>query len=601
VYDAFYPGYGASWPAYYGAVAMTYEQASARGLVIRRSDETEFTFRDTVRQHFVASISTCQTAARNRDKLLTNFWEYRRSAIEEGKQGPEREYILVRKGDTSSVDKLAHLLADQGIEVRRATAAFEAAGKQIPAGSYVIDLAQPSKRMVRTLLDTDVKMSEPFVKEAERRRQRRLSSEIYDVTAWSMPLLFNVEMVTSNTPVTVAAEAVRAGTPVRGTFSGGEDMIAWLVPWGTTAAGRFLTGALSEGLRVLSSDKEFVQNGRRFPRGTLIITARQDKPDTAKLVARLAASTGAEVLGTRTGWVDEGVNFGSRHVFLMTPPRVAIAWDRPVMGSPAGATRFVLEQQYKYPTTVIRTSALAAADLSRFHVLILPPAAGDGGYSGVFTPPVLQRLKNWVSNGGVLIGLESAMSWMADPRVGLLAIQQENVFNPDAPAPRPTSPPATTTTTPEPRVAGKLIDKEADYLKAIRPVTDLPDTVPGAILRANTDPDHWSTAGVPASVFTVVRGREIFTPIRLDKGVNAAVFPGANELLASGHLWEENRKQFAWKPLMVVQREGRGHVIGFAADPNFRAYQDGMNLLFLNAVFRGAAHSRPTVSAAEQN
>ena len=32
VYDAFYPGYGDSWPAFHGAVAMTFEQASARGL-----------------------------------------------------------------------------------------------------------------------------------------------------------------------------------------------------------------------------------------------------------------------------------------------------------------------------------------------------------------------------------------------------------------------------------------------------------------------------------------------------------------------------------------------------------------------------------------
>ena len=34
VYDAFYPGYGASWPSYYGSIAMTYEQASSRGLVV---------------------------------------------------------------------------------------------------------------------------------------------------------------------------------------------------------------------------------------------------------------------------------------------------------------------------------------------------------------------------------------------------------------------------------------------------------------------------------------------------------------------------------------------------------------------------------------
>ena len=38
VFDAFYPGYGASWPSYYGGIAMTFEQASARGLKVRQYD-----------------------------------------------------------------------------------------------------------------------------------------------------------------------------------------------------------------------------------------------------------------------------------------------------------------------------------------------------------------------------------------------------------------------------------------------------------------------------------------------------------------------------------------------------------------------------------
>ena len=83
-YDAFYPGYGASWPEYYGAIAMTYEQASVRGLVVRRSDETLLTYRDTVRHHFVSSVSTLETAAANREKLLEDFYRYRATAIEEG-------------------------------------------------------------------------------------------------------------------------------------------------------------------------------------------------------------------------------------------------------------------------------------------------------------------------------------------------------------------------------------------------------------------------------------------------------------------------------------------------------------------------------------
>jgi hypothetical protein len=415
-----------------------------------------------------------------------------------------------------------------------------------------------------------------------------------------MPLLFNVEMLVSNEALTVAAEAVRSGDRTNGIVASAAGAIAYVVPWGSTAAGRFLTGALREGLRVLSADKEFVQNGRRFPRGTLIVPLAQNKPEAQAVVARIASASGAEVVGTATGWVEEGINFGSRNVVSLNPPRIAIAWDRPVSGGPAGATRFVLERQYNYPTTVIRTSSFATADLSRFQVIVLPETTGDDGYAAVFNAATVQRLKNWVNAGGVLIGIESAMSWMADPRVGLLAVQQENLFNPDAQtaAPRPPASAATALAPPpgESRVPGKLIEKEADYLKAIRPTSQLPDEVPGAILRAVTDPDHWSTAGVAPKVHVIVQGQAVFTPIRLDKGVNAAVFAPAAELLASGYLWEENRKQYAWKPLMVVQKEGRGHVVGFSADPNFRAYQDGMNLLFLNAVFRGPAHSRPPAS-----
>ena len=55
---------------------------------------------------------------------------------------------------------------------------------------------------------------------------------------------------------------------------------------------------------------------------------------------------------------------------------------------------------------------------------------------------------------------------------------------------------------------------------------------------------------------------------------------------------EENRKQLAYKPLVVVQRTGRGVVVGFTADPNFRAYVDGMNMLFMNALFRSQARVR---------
>lgn len=586
IFDAFYPGYGASWPSYYGSVAMTYERAAPRGLVItRRTDGEVFHFRDAVRQHFVASISTCETAAERRQELLANFYKYRQTAIDEGSKGPVREYVLPRRGDASAVDKLAHLLAEQGIEVKRATAAFQVAGKEAPAGSYVINMAQPASRLIRTLLDPDVKMEDEFVKEQERRRSKNLPDEIYDVVAWSLPLLYNVELIASGQPSQVGLEPVVGGTAPAGSVSG-RATLAYLAPWGTAAAGRFLCAALREGLKVWTSDKGFELSGRQFPRGTLILRVGENPPGIHDLMGKLAASSGAEVVATDTGWVAKGASLGSSTVIAMRRPEVAIAWDRPTGGYSAGQTRFVLERQFGYPVTPIRTNLLAStADLSRLDVLILP----DGGnYATVLGEAGLKRLKAWVESGGALIGIQGALSYLTDPAAGLLASSRENQpraetkkEKPDKPEPPGTAP-------------GEVFEKEEDYKKAIQPEREAPDSIPGVLVKCRLDEDHWITAGLSGTVNAMVLGRNVYVPLKLDKGVNAATFLGPGEMLASGYLWEENRKQLAYKPFVMAQQVGRGMVIGFTADPNFRAYMDGLNVLFLNAVFR----SQPRVRTA---
>ena len=208
VFDAFYPGYGASWPIYYGGIAMTYENASARGLLWTKSDETTFSFAESVQKHFVASISTAEATANNRKLLLENFWNYRKTAIEEGKAEANKEYVLLRKGDVTAADRLANLLAEQGIEVRKSRDSFAVNGTTAPGGSYIISAAQPMKRMLRTLLDPDVKMEEDFLKEQERRRKKKQRDEIYDVTGWSLPLQYNVTQLISTNVLTVPGDPV---------------------------------------------------------------------------------------------------------------------------------------------------------------------------------------------------------------------------------------------------------------------------------------------------------------------------------------------------------------------------------------------------------
>ena len=583
VFDEFYPGYGASWPWFYGGIGMTYENASVRGLLAQRSDETVYDYYHSVQKHFIASLATCETAGKNRQRLLDNFYRFRVSALEEGKSEPIREYVLPRRGDVSLVDKLAINLADQGVEVKRATAAFTAGGQQHPAGSYVVPLAQPAKRLIRTLLDPKNELEAKFVAEQERRRKKKLRDEIYDVTGWSVPMMFNVECLAVNAESAGSFEMLKPGTVMKGSVSGGRATVAYVVPWGTTSAGRFLTAALRAGLTVHSSDKPFTQNGRKYAAGALIVLVPQNAPAVHEAVVRLSEASGAEVVASNSSWVDDGVNFGSNNVLPLKRPQVAIAWDAPTQGSSAGHARFVLERQYGYPVTAIRTRQIGTADLSKFQVLVLPDVIGS--YAPDLGAPGLQRLKDWVNAGGTVVALgPGATTFLATN--GLLAVSQENVVRPDTPAAKPTATPV------DIRVAGKLLTKDEEYEKAIQADTELPDDVAGVIVKAKVEAEHWLTVGVPATVHAVVSGRTIFTPIKTDRGVNVAVFAGPDELLASGYLWDENRKQLAYKPLVITGRQGRGVVVAFTADPNYRAYVDGMNLFLLNAIFRGPAHAR---------
>jgi len=466
-------------------------------------------------------------------------------------------------------------------------------------------MAQPARRLARTLLDAQVSMEPDFLKGEEHRRESRQPSEMYDVTAWSLPMQYGVSAVSSSDVSKGSFEAVKPGEALPGKVIGSKPEVAYLVPWGVSAAARFLAAGLQEDLKILTSDKAFKLAGRTYPTGSLILKVKDNAPDAAEKVQRIAKSSGAEVYATDTGWVDEGVNFGSNRVFPVPRAVVALAWDRPTNSGSAGATRFILERQYGYPVSAVRTDQLARGDLNQFQVIILPDTGGGPGggesYDTVLGANGARRLNDWVQAGGTLVGLGGAVAYLADPRTGLLAISQENVVRESAPAaptgggrggPAAGQAPPQTPAAPAARVPGKLLTSDQDLDKAIQPDAELPDSLHGVLVRAKVNPEQWITAGLPDTIYVLASGRAIFTPIKLDKGFNAVYFAGPDQLLASGYMWEQNRKQLAYKPFVVVERSGRGNVIGFTEDPNFRGYMDGLNLLFVNAVFRGAAHGR---------
>jgi hypothetical protein len=572
VYDSFYPGYGESWPIFQGAVGMTYEKASARGLAYRRDDGSLLTYRAAVVEHFTAAITTVATAAANRERLLRDFLEYRRSAVAEGERVSPREYVLAPGPDRSKAHRLAANLASQGIEVRTTTEALTVGTRSVPAGAFVVSAAQPSGRLVRNLLEPHVPQPDAFLKEQDRRRKKRLGDQIYDVTGWSLPLLFDVETLTLDRPVAVttvpfASAARQPWRPAR---------VVYLVPWGFDTA-TLVSRALGQGVKIRQASEPFTAGGRRYEGGAAVVRVAENDATALERFAALAAEhPTVEVVPLDSAWVDEGTSLGSNDVVALKAPRVLLAWDAPASSLSAGWARFVLERRFHLQTTAIRVSSLARANLGRFDVLVLPA----GTYSPALDETMLGRLKEWIRAGGTLVTIGEASRWAAREKVGLLDTRTELRDG------KPETDVADSDKTPKETEPPKAFDLE----KAVLPERERPESTPGAVLRVELDTEHWLASGHGAEVQAIVEGQRVFAPIRLDKGRNVGLYAARDRLVAGGLAWDEARDQLARKAFLVAQPHGRGHVVAFAEDPNYRAFTEATELLFANAVLLGPAY-----------
>ena len=72
------------------------------------------------------------------------------------------------------------------------------------------------------------------------------------------------------------------------------------------------------------------------------------------------------------------------------------------------------------------------------------------------------------------------------------------------------------------------------------------------------------------------------------KSAYGTVIDYAEKSHLDGYISEKNRQDFLPKSAsLIISPKGKGRVIMFADNPNFRGINYGMNRLFLNAIFLG--------------
>lgn len=210
IYDAFTPA--RAYQHYHGGVRILSETASARMALpvdvpaerIRGGREYDagqrswnfpwpweggrWALGDIVDYMESAALALLTNAAKNRRYWLENFYAVNQRAVDGWPEWPTAWVIPADQANETGLAYLLRVLTLGDVEVHRATSAFAAAGRRFPVGSYVIPMRQPYAAFAQTLLEVQ---EYPDLREYPGGPPKRP----YDVTAHTLPLLFDVEAV----------------------------------------------------------------------------------------------------------------------------------------------------------------------------------------------------------------------------------------------------------------------------------------------------------------------------------------------------------------------------------------------------------------------
>jgi hypothetical protein len=590
VFDFFYVGYWDEWTTFQGATGMTYETDGGPEFRRRRDDGTITTFRDGIAHHFVASLATLETTAKNRQNRLLDYYDFRRSAMTEAATDRLKHVVIVPGNDQQSAAHVVGLLLRNGIEVTRLKQATSsraahsylspraaATARSFPAGSYVIDLNQPQRRIAKALLEPDAELQRTFVDRevAKFRRNRRRGEDadreeygFYDITAWSLPLTFNLDAYWTE-------DAGPVGDPVSDTTvapppAPARAASAYLFQNDNPGAARLALALEAEGFKVAIGTQPIRANGRTYPRGAFVVRPQRNNASVHERIAALGPAFGVAVTPVQTAFADTGdVGVGSGEVIGLHAPSILVAAGDGISETSYGWTWNFLARELNARFTPVPLRAIARMDdLGSFNVIIIPDGSG-GGMRRELGDDGVNRLKAWVRSGGVLIGYGGAGALASNKDVGLATIA--------AVAPDSGAKPDSTSTGSEPAL-----------LSPTAPARDRLEWIPGAIFRATLDTTHWLTLGYDRDRLPVfIDGDTFWKPSK--GGANAATFTDpVDSLVLSGFTWPDNTARLlrgsTWA---VVENQGSGRVVLFLSDPLFRAFVRGPARLLTNAILIG--------------
>lgn len=551
-FDLFYPSYGDTYPIYKGAIGMTYEQGGLGrgGAAVINEDGDTLTLWDRLFHHYTTSMSTIEASADHASKLVQEFRKYYTNA----RTNPPGEFKawLLKGDDTDRMQRLKELLEKNNIQyawvyngsftgLNYFTNKNETVKAQ--AGDMVINMNQNNANLIKVLFERTSRLSD---------------SATYDITAWSLPFVYGIKTYGLGayvTNVSYETPPVRFARPLT------TPVVAFAIKWSGLNSVRFLSELLKQKVKVRYAEQPFVASGEQFEKGTLIVTRTSNNIPESKLAEILedaSRKSGQIYFPIGSGFVDKGFDLGSDRVHMLKAPRVTLLAGDGISSLGYGEIWHFFDQVIDYPVNVVWVKDLDKEVLKETNVLIMP----DGGYRG-FDKATHDMLKEWVSSGGRLIALESAVAALAKNEWGI-KLKDSDKKEDDKKENRKD----------EYAMLRKYENRERDYL---------PNFNPGSIFRVEMDNSHPLGFGYDSTYYTLKQDDNIYDFFKEGLGWNVGVIKKSAQV--SGFVGSKLKDRLKDGLLFGVQEQGRGAVIYLADNPVFRSFWENGKLLFANAVF----------------
>lgn len=527
-FDDFYYGKGSTFPDINGSIGILFEQASSRGSG-QETDNGLLTFPFTIKNQLTTALSTLKASLELKTEILGLQYRFYRNAEKNAEKGA---YVFGRKGDPALSNELAKVLRQHEVELYKLKTDEVIDGKEFKKNSsYIIPKNQLQHRLVEAMFEE---------------RTTFQDSIFYDVSAWSFRHAFDVDFASAKS-IEKGERVEKAELETPRNIDRSE--YAYTLRWSDFNAPKVLHKIMEAGVRTKVAQKPFRSETEEFDYGTILIPVQNQmktSDEIYELLNLLQKENKVHISALETG-LTQGINLGSPNMDHLEMPKIALLVGDGVSSYDAGEMWHMLDYRFEIPVTKLDTKDFNRISLDKYTHFIIPSSS-----SNALTSSGKNKLKDWVRKGGHVIAYQRTANWLKAEKMIDFKTKSDSVVAKDV----------------------SFVERSEFYGAK---------QTGGAIFNTRIDRSHPINYGYNDDELALFRNSNLMIEADELSFNNPLVY--TDTPLLSGYINKENLELIKGTVPFKQSRYGRGKVMIFTDNTNFRAFWLGTFKLFLNSVF----------------